>query len=315
MTAPTLADALPKYTDKQVKAAIEAWFTQDGSQADSVNWEKRMRAALAAADAAMPQGEAVPFAYWAQSPLVRVYAEMPGGMGLEWHPLYATPHPAAAEPVNTQMLEALKDTTEFIELYSNRWDGFKGKHPFGVYERAKAAITAAEAAHPAPTPQPVQHLTPQAVESLIERLRTDPALALATLRAAGIATADGKLSERYGGPAVQPSADSLRAALAEADRIMGHDDAMTEWRERWAHLWGQEGTKAQPSADKVNAERYRWLRARVRGERHLGTGHNQGFAFPSRFDLSPLGDIMRGSVAQHLDAAIDAARARTGDPA
>ena len=41
--------------------------------------------------------------------------------------------------------------------------------------------------------------------------------------------------------------DTLRAALAEpqepvlqalceADRIMGHDDEATEWRERWAHL-------------------------------------------------------------------------------
>lgn len=36
-----------------------------------------------------------------------------------------------------------------------------------------------------------------------------------------------------------------------------------------------------------------------------GDGHNQGFAFPSRFDLIPLADIMRGSVSQHLDAAID----------
>jgi len=34
----------------------------------------------------------------------------------------------------------------------------------------------------------------------------------------------------------------LRAALQEADTIMGHDDAATEWRERWAHLWGDHGT-------------------------------------------------------------------------
>ena len=70
----------------------------------------------------------------------------------------------------------------------------------------------------------------------------------------------------------------------------------------------------QPTAGRIcegvvalskDAERYRWLRARVRGVRHLGTCHNQGFTFPSRFELPPLGDIMRGSVAQHLDAAID----------
>lgn len=59
------------------------------------------------------------------------------------------------------------------------------------------------------------------------------------------------------------------------------------------------------AALRKDAERYRKLRARVRGERHLGTGHNQGFAFPSRFELQPLADIMRGSVSQHLDAAID----------
>jgi hypothetical protein len=33
--------------------------------------------------------------------------------------------------------------------------------------------------------------------------------------------------------------DDLRAALQGADTIMGHDDAATEWRERWAHLWGE----------------------------------------------------------------------------
>ncbi len=27
------------------------------------------------------------------------------------------------------------------------------------------------------------------------------------------------------------------AALQEADTLLGHDDAHTEWRERWAGLW------------------------------------------------------------------------------
>jgi hypothetical protein len=35
------------------------------------------------------------------------------------------------------------------------------------------------------------------------------------------------------------AAEDLRAALQEADTIMGHDDEATEWRERWAHLWGE----------------------------------------------------------------------------
>ena len=29
----------------------------------------------------------------------------------------------------------------------------------------------------------------------------------------------------------------LRAALQEADTIMGHDDSESDWREKWAHLW------------------------------------------------------------------------------
>jgi hypothetical protein len=31
----------------------------------------------------------------------------------------------------------------------------------------------------------------------------------------------------------------VRTALQEADTIMGHDGDATEWRERWAHLWGE----------------------------------------------------------------------------
>jgi hypothetical protein len=32
-------------------------------------------------------------------------------------------------------------------------------------------------------------------------------------------------------------AHELRCALYEADMLAGHDDAFTEWREKWAHLW------------------------------------------------------------------------------
>ena len=35
------------------------------------------------------------------------------------------------------------------------------------------------------------------------------------------------------------AAELLRAALKEADTIMGHDDAATEWRERWGVLFEQ----------------------------------------------------------------------------
>jgi hypothetical protein len=42
------------------------------------------------------------------------------------------------------------------------------------------------------------------------------------------------------GPVCDEAADEierLRAALQEADTIMGHDEAFTEWREKWAGLW------------------------------------------------------------------------------
>jgi len=31
--------------------------------------------------------------------------------------------------------------------------------------------------------------------------------------------------------------DAALAALFEVERLAGHDDALTEWREKWAHLW------------------------------------------------------------------------------
>ena len=31
--------------------------------------------------------------------------------------------------------------------------------------------------------------------------------------------------------------EQLRAAIQEADTIMGHDDSESEWRGKWAHLW------------------------------------------------------------------------------
>ena len=57
-----------------------------------------------------------------------------------------------------------------------------------------------------------------------------------------------------------------------------------------------------------DAERYRWLRAQVTGHRAVSSARPATFAFPGPMALPPIGDIMRGSVAQHLDAAIDAAR-------
>ena len=60
---------------------------------------------------------------------------------------------------------------------------------------------------------------------------------------------------------------------------------------------------------RADAARYRWLRHRTAGLRD--NEGRQYFSFPSMFGLRPVGDLMRGSVGQHLDAAIDAAMADT----
>lgn len=60
----------------------------------------------------------------------------------------------------------------------------------------------------------------------------------------------------------------------------------------------------------ADAERYRWLRMKTAGLRDNEA--RPYFSFPSKFGLPPVTDIMRGSVGQHLDAAIDAARKGEG---
>lgn len=80
-------------------------------------------------------------------------------------------------------------------------------------------------------------------------------------------------------------------------------------------MWGKSHMLTNPDtlrrildrleAAEKDAARYRWLQYRTAGLRD-----NEGrayFSFPSMFGLRPVSDIMRGSVAQHLDAAIDAA--------
>lgn len=41
----------------------------------------------------------------------------------------------------------------------------------------------------------------------------------------------------------------LRAALQEADTLMGHDDAETEWRNKWAGLWPTAGLGLAPKRE------------------------------------------------------------------
>lgn len=63
--------------------------------------------------------------------------------------LYA--HPPAAQPVaqgerEAQLMDALRDTLDFVERHSNRWDGVNGKHPAEVVENARALLAARSAA-------------------------------------------------------------------------------------------------------------------------------------------------------------------------
>jgi len=50
--------------------------------------------------------------------------------------------------------------------------------------------------------------------------------------------------------ALQARLDAAAGALDEADRIMGHDDAETEWRGKWAYLWEAD----QPRSNHDSAE-------------------------------------------------------------
>jgi hypothetical protein len=44
--------------------------------------------------------------------------------------------------------------------------------------------------------------------------------------------------------------DAALAALFEVERLAGHDDALTEWREKWAHLWAlREGPNLNSPAE------------------------------------------------------------------
>ena len=80
-------------------------------------------------------------------------------------------------------------------------------------------------------------------------------------------------------------------------------DAAPELAKRWGD--GEAAAKAELEALRKDAERYRWLRAETSGI--ADARGRQEFVFP---DPHPLDNILRGSVAQHLDAAIGAAMAK-----
>jgi hypothetical protein len=90
-------------------------------------------------------------------------------------------------------------------------------------------------------------------------------------------------------------------------------EAAIRWiSEAQSALTAQAATIAQLEARLREAEadvrRYQYIQRWTRGERnHNGRKQQFNFDFPP-----PLGNVMQGSVAQHLDAAIDAAIAAHG---
>jgi hypothetical protein len=95
--------------------------------------------------------------------------------------------------------------------------------------------------------------------------------------------------------------EALVARLRTVASGMGGFNAVTEAADRI------EALERELLAAREDARRYQWLRAKVSGHRALGSARPASFAFPTSMGLPPLGDIMRGSVAQHMDAAIDSA--------
>jgi hypothetical protein len=70
-----------------------------------------------------------------------------------------------------------------------------------------------------------------------------------------------------------------------------------------------ERAAAKIEANQKDVARYQWLRAWTRGMRTFGVPE---FILP-RIEVLEGRDIMRGSVSQHLDAAIDAALSTQGE--
>jgi hypothetical protein len=149
----------------------------------------------------------------------------------------------------------------------------------------------------------------EAVAALLAHLRTVPA--------AQVAQPDPKLT----------------ITLRQAEKLLaffgGHDCEVTIAREHpesnlpglyaWCTEYPEEGSEylgptevdddlaangrpvSAAQADQLDAARYRWLRGRVAGE---STKYGQLFVIS---EPRPVGNIMKGCVAQHFDAAIDAA--------
>ena len=70
----------------------------------------------------------------------------------------------------------------------------------------------------------------------------------------------------------------------------------------------RDNLKAENERLRKDAERYQYLRRWVRGETDLYTEQKT-----IHFFINPVGDVMKGSVAQHLDEAIDAAMSALPD--
>lgn len=102
------------------------------------------------------------------------------------------------------------------------------------------------------------------------------------------------------------------------EQMMNHVASVVAWL-RGQEWVGEKPTRGQ-SADalgalcarlaalEADARRYQWLRNGTMGDRHPS-----GRPYFLIVDPRPVGNIMQGSVAEHLDEAIDAALAKSSD--
>ena len=103
---------------------------------------------------------------------------------------------------------------------------------------------------------------------------------------------------------------NLRFALMEESAEIAALKQKLEMAEK-AHeiaIRQRDNLKTENERLRQDAERYQYLRRWVRGETDLYTEQKT-----IHFFINPVGDVMKGSVAQHLDEAIDAAMSALPD--
>ena len=108
--------------------------------------------------------------------------------------------------------------------------------------------------------------------------------------AAGVAEHPAQPVQYHFPDATKMVQEPVQQALCEADRIMGHDDEATEWRERWGHLF------TAPAAAEPGQDRLEHLRAFCKWER-VNSPHPEGLPHVAEWAVMEI-DRLRAAKAQ-----------------